>query len=254
MQHEDDARDEKTVTAGAAGAIFAPALLACEKKAAAEGDPIPDPSAGLYPVQRNPKYTLDRDLTAEADATTYNNYYEFGTSKDIWEAAQALPIRPWTITIDGMVAKPQTIDIPPGEAREVAWDVTAPAQLAQTRAEELAAADPRVQGHGPGFSKVIVGADLIDTADERPRLLDVMLESIADNGGRSCVNASTIVVPREAEFQPRGHVHVRQGSRGPACSRCRWTPRWPRCGAPARRVRRGRRRRRSVRRLGPPPR
>ena len=104
-------RNRRRFLAGAAGAIFAPALLACEKKAAADGDPIPDPSAGLYPVQRNPKYTLDRDLTAEADATTYNNYYEFGTSKDIWEAAQALPIRPWTITIDGMVAKPQTIDI-----------------------------------------------------------------------------------------------------------------------------------------------
>lgn len=104
-------RDRRRFLAGAAGAIFAPALLACEKKAAAEGDATPDPSAGLYPVKRNPKYTLDRDLTAEADATTYNNYYEFGTSKDIYEAAQALPIRPWTITIDGMVAKPQTIDI-----------------------------------------------------------------------------------------------------------------------------------------------
>ncbi len=104
-------RDRRRFLAGAAGAIFAPALLACEKKAAAEGDATPDPSAGLYPVQRNPKYTLDRELTAEADATTYNNYYEFGTSKDIYEAAQALPIRPWTITIDGMVAKPQTVDI-----------------------------------------------------------------------------------------------------------------------------------------------
>jgi len=104
-------RDRRRFLAGAAGAIFAPTLLACEKKAAAEGDATPDPSAGLYPVQRNPKYTLDRELTAEADATTYNNYYEFGTSKDIYEAAQALPIRPWTITVDGLVAKPQTIDI-----------------------------------------------------------------------------------------------------------------------------------------------
>ncbi|MBI2253526.1 MAG: protein-methionine-sulfoxide reductase catalytic subunit MsrP [Proteobacteria bacterium] len=104
-------RDRRRFLTGAAGAIFAPALLACEKKAAAEGDATPDPSAGLYPAKRNPKYTLDRELTAEADATTYNNYYEFGTSKDIYEAAQALPIRPWTITIDGMVAKPQTVDI-----------------------------------------------------------------------------------------------------------------------------------------------
>ncbi len=33
--------------------------------------------------------------------------------------------------------KPQTVDIPAGEAREVAWTVTAPAQLAQTRAEAI---------------------------------------------------------------------------------------------------------------------
>jgi len=32
---------------------------------------------------------------------------------------------------------PQTIDIPPGESRELAWNVTAPAQLAQTRAEAI---------------------------------------------------------------------------------------------------------------------
>ena len=33
--------------------------------------------------------------------------------------------------------KPQTVDIPAGEAREVVWDVTAPAQLAMTRAEAI---------------------------------------------------------------------------------------------------------------------
>ena len=70
-----------------------------------------DPSAGLYPVKRNPKYTLDRDITAEKWATSYNNFYEFGTDKSIARAAQMLPIRPWTIQIAGMVEKPITIDI-----------------------------------------------------------------------------------------------------------------------------------------------
>ncbi len=70
-----------------------------------------DPSAPLYPVKRNELYTLDRPVTAESAATHYNNFYEFGTDKSIAEAAQALPLRPWTVTIDGMVAKPQTIDI-----------------------------------------------------------------------------------------------------------------------------------------------
>jgi methionine sulfoxide reductase catalytic subunit len=71
----------------------------------------PDPTAGLYPVKRNETYTLDRPITDEKFPTHYNNFYEFGDDKDIAEDAQALPLRPWTVTIDGMVAKTMTIDI-----------------------------------------------------------------------------------------------------------------------------------------------
>lgn len=70
-----------------------------------------DPSAGLYPARRNERYTLDRPVTDEKLATTYNNYYEFGSQKTIAEDAQALPIRPWTVTIDGMVDKPMQLGI-----------------------------------------------------------------------------------------------------------------------------------------------
>ena len=49
-----------------------------------------DPSAGLYPVPRNGKYTVDRALTEEIEATTYNNFYEFGSHKQISKAAQRL--------------------------------------------------------------------------------------------------------------------------------------------------------------------
>jgi sulfoxide reductase catalytic subunit YedY len=70
-----------------------------------------DPSAGLYPVKRNDKFALDRPVTDEKLATTYNNFYEFGSHKNIWNAAQALPVRPWTVTLDGMVEKPQTVAI-----------------------------------------------------------------------------------------------------------------------------------------------
>jgi acyl-CoA reductase-like NAD-dependent aldehyde dehydrogenase len=52
--------------------------------------------------------------------------------------------------------------------------------------------DPRVQLHGPGWSKVIVGADRIDRFADH---LDLIVASIADNGGRSCVNASGVWVP-----------------------------------------------------------
>ena len=46
-----------------------------------------------------------------SSATQYNNFYEFGSHKQISGAAQALRIRPWTVTIDGMVEKKLTLDI-----------------------------------------------------------------------------------------------------------------------------------------------
>lgn len=70
-----------------------------------------DPSAGLYPVPRNGKYTVDRALTEEIEATTYNNFYEFGSHKQISKAAQRLEIRPWNIKIDGLVEKEFEIGI-----------------------------------------------------------------------------------------------------------------------------------------------
>jgi sulfoxide reductase catalytic subunit YedY len=70
-----------------------------------------DPSASLYPVMRNPRYQITRPLTSEKLATTYNNFYEFGSHKQIHRAAQALRIRPWTVTLDGLVEKKITIGV-----------------------------------------------------------------------------------------------------------------------------------------------
>nr|MEC9418817.1 protein-methionine-sulfoxide reductase catalytic subunit MsrP [Pseudomonadota bacterium] len=70
-----------------------------------------DPSAGLYPVKRNETFTLDRDVTPEEFTAKYNNFYEFGTHKQIWPAAQELKIRPWTVVLDGMIDNPQEIGI-----------------------------------------------------------------------------------------------------------------------------------------------
>ena len=62
------------------------------------------------PAERNPAFTLDRDITDENDAITYTNFYEFGSSKNIWKAAQKLETDPWAVTIDGMVEEDITID------------------------------------------------------------------------------------------------------------------------------------------------
>ena len=50
--------------------------------------------------------------------------------------------------------------------------------------------------HGPGYSKIIIGEDC---GDDWELYLDVMIASIADNGGRSCVNASAIWAPAHVE-------------------------------------------------------
>lgn len=68
-----------------------------------------DPSAHLYPAKQNPAYTVKLPLTPEDIATTYNNFYEFGSHKQIAKAAQELKTRPWTVKIDGMVEKPMEI-------------------------------------------------------------------------------------------------------------------------------------------------
>jgi hypothetical protein len=57
------------------------------------------------------------------------------------------------------------------------------------------AQNPAIQIHGPGFSKVLIGEDQIE---RWPGFIDVIASSIAENGGRSCINASAVVVPRYA--------------------------------------------------------
>jgi acyl-CoA reductase-like NAD-dependent aldehyde dehydrogenase len=53
--------------------------------------------------------------------------------------------------------------------------------------------NPAIQLHGPGYSKILIGLDQIE---RWPEWIDLMAASISDNGGRSCINASTVVVPK----------------------------------------------------------
>jgi len=99
-------RDLLGAAAGAAAMGLAPSAALAQRVT-----DIPDPTADLYPAKRNEKYTLDRPLTDEKLNANYNNFYEFGPSKNIVKAAQALKVRPWTIKIDGMVEKPFEIGI-----------------------------------------------------------------------------------------------------------------------------------------------
>ena len=70
------------------------------------------PGAQKLAGKLNPAYGSTDKLTPFKDATTYNNYYEFGTDKsDPARSAGSLKTRPWTVTIEGEVKKPMTLDI-----------------------------------------------------------------------------------------------------------------------------------------------
>lgn len=56
--------------------------------------------------------------------------------------------------------------------------------------------NPGVQPHGPGFSKIILGDDVVDRWEQ---YVDLMVESILKNGGRSCINCSGIWVSRHGK-------------------------------------------------------
>ncbi|HEU5019251.1 MAG TPA: protein-methionine-sulfoxide reductase catalytic subunit MsrP [Pseudolabrys sp.] len=95
--------------ASTAALVSSPPLALAQR--ASDPGKAADPTAGLYPAKRNPKYALKRPVTDEKINSHYNNFYEFGTAKDVAGAAEALKTRPWTVKIDGMVEKPKEVDI-----------------------------------------------------------------------------------------------------------------------------------------------
>ena len=60
---------------------------------------------------RNERFAPGRALTAEREATTYNNFYEFGSHKSISRDAARMPRRPWTLKVEGLVENPREFDI-----------------------------------------------------------------------------------------------------------------------------------------------
>ena len=53
--------------------------------------------------------------------------------------------------------------------------------------------DPRVEVHGTGYSKFLIGEDEIENWEQ---YVDTIVESVSANSGRSCICTSTIVVPK----------------------------------------------------------
>jgi acyl-CoA reductase-like NAD-dependent aldehyde dehydrogenase len=58
------------------------------------------------------------------------------------------------------------------------------------------AGNPGVQVHGPGYAKILLGDDMVD---RWPEFIDLMVDSVYRNGGRSCINASSIYASRHTQ-------------------------------------------------------
>merc|ERR1712000_715663 len=56
--------------------------------------------------------------------------------------------------------------------------------------------DPRVQIHGTGWSKILVGEDALTNWEQ---YLEMMVTSVAENSGRSCINTSSIWAPAQGQ-------------------------------------------------------
>ncbi len=87
------------------------AALALWPSGAAGAAAAPSPGQALK-ATRNSAFSLNEAATKFESATTYNNFYEFGVNKeDPSRLAGTLRTRPWTVRVEGHVAKPKTYDI-----------------------------------------------------------------------------------------------------------------------------------------------
>jgi sulfoxide reductase catalytic subunit YedY len=94
------------VALGLAGGATTDAVLAEIVEAAKT------PAGAPLKATRNAAFSLTEPQTKFDDATTYNNFYEFGVNKD--DPARlggSLKTRPWTVKVEGLVQKPKTYDI-----------------------------------------------------------------------------------------------------------------------------------------------
>ena len=99
---------KSVIGAGIAGAALP--LIGCQQQTATEEMPIVGTKS--LEARLNPAFAqVDRPMTNERLAATYNNFYEYGGTKGIWKNAQALPIDPWTVEVSGLVKNPRTYDL-----------------------------------------------------------------------------------------------------------------------------------------------
>ena len=76
--------------------------------------------------------------------------------------------------------------------------------------------NPRVQAHGPGFSKIILGDDKVDQWE---KYVDIMADSVFVNSGRGCINCSGVWASPARQEDRRGHRRQDRAGRAAAAGR-----------------------------------
>jgi sulfoxide reductase catalytic subunit YedY len=92
--------------------LSAVSLSACQRPKTI--DPALEKTLGqpLRAIPTNPAFEdAGRAPTPQAYASSYNNYYEFGSTKRVWPNAQALPTEPWKLEVSGLVKYPKIYDL-----------------------------------------------------------------------------------------------------------------------------------------------
>jgi methionine sulfoxide reductase catalytic subunit len=96
------------VGAGIAGSALP--LLGCQRQTESTEAPL----VGTQALNASPNSAFTdagRPITGELLAATYNNFYEYGGTKSIWQNAQALSTDGWKLEVTGLVNKPKTYDL-----------------------------------------------------------------------------------------------------------------------------------------------
>ena len=101
----------KDLGLASAGALLLSSSNACAQNRGVEKQLEPYRAQKLT-AENNPNFTVNRQMTDEVVAATYNNFYEFTLSKNsVWKRVEKFKTRPWEIEISGLVEKPMTLDI-----------------------------------------------------------------------------------------------------------------------------------------------
>ncbi len=78
---------------------------------AASTDWLPRDFEELFPAQRSSGYEYGRPETAQVEAASYANFYEFTSRKSVYEYVDRFDPWPWTVEVSGLCHRPRTFDM-----------------------------------------------------------------------------------------------------------------------------------------------